>query len=119
MSQSSKAINSRISDACKIARQQKKPNMAALARQFDVPRHRLVARFAGRGTIDERSAPHKTLTDPQETEIIQWMCRLNSTGRPPTLDDIESNANAILRRDAVPARAGNTPSPDKQRQTRR
>jgi hypothetical protein len=40
-------IETRVLKACEAARGQKKPNISTLARQFDVPYHRLRARIHG------------------------------------------------------------------------
>jgi hypothetical protein len=47
-------IEIRVVQACEVAQSQKKPNISALARQFDVPYQRLRARIHGRANLSSR-----------------------------------------------------------------
>lgn len=54
MPKSSEDIESRFYKACEIAKQQEKPNISALAREFGVSSHRLRGRLAGRSPRNGR-----------------------------------------------------------------
>jgi hypothetical protein len=91
-------IETRVLKACEIAQGQKKPNISALARQFDVPYQRLRARIHGRATRSTRPISTKTLDDIQEKALIRWIRQLDSLYTPPTPAMIERTANQILQR---------------------
>lgn len=63
-------IEKQILEACTAAQDQKKPNISALARQFDVPYHRLRAHIHGRATRNTHPILIKTLDDSQEKTLI-------------------------------------------------
>jgi hypothetical protein len=56
MADSYSETEKRILKACEIAQGQKKPNISALSREFDVPYQRLRARILGRATLSSRPA---------------------------------------------------------------
>ena len=94
-------IEKRILEACIAAQGQKKPNISALARQYDVPYYRLRARIHGRATRNTRSISIKTLDNSQEKTLIRWIRQLNNLYCPPTAGIIEQSANQILQRNTT------------------
>lgn len=94
-------IEKRILDACTAAQSQKKQNISALARQFDVPYYRLRARIQGRATRSTRPISTKTLNNVQEKALIRWIRQLDNLYRPPTAGMIEQSANQILQRNTI------------------
>lgn len=100
MSDQYKAIEKRISDACASIRGQKKPNISRLAREFDVPMHRLRARINGRPSRSTRQHPTHALTKAQERAVIQWIRYLDSLHLSPTASMVTDCANTILKQNA-------------------
>jgi hypothetical protein len=100
MPKSPDEIESRIQEAVRKASCQKKPNISALAREFDVPRRRLHERVKGRPPKTAHIACNKALDDQQEKAIIRWIRQLDSLHSPPTPKMIECCANQILQRNA-------------------
>lgn len=91
-------VEKRISEACRLAKDQEKPNIASLSRQFNVPYQQLRARLGGRSSLLSRSTTiKKTLDDYQEKALIRIQ-QLDSLYCPPTPLMIEHSANQILRR---------------------
>ena len=110
MSDSNSDIEKRILQACTAAQGQKKPNISALARQFNVPYQRLRARIHGRANLSSRPISTKILDDIQEKALIRWICQLDSLYTPPTPAMIEYAANQILQRNTendIPCTVGN------------
>ncbi|KKA22239.1 hypothetical protein T310_3734 [Rasamsonia emersonii CBS 393.64] len=101
MPKSPDKIESRIQEALKKASCQKKPNISALAREFDVPRKRLHERFKGRPPRTAKIPRNKVLDDQQEKAIIRWIRQLDSLHSPPTPKMIECCANQILQRNVL------------------
>lgn len=98
MSDDADDIELRILDACNKAASQKKPNIAALAREFAVPVGRLRRRYQGRPSNLDKTPVNKMLDDAQEGAIIRWIRQLDSLYSPPTPKMIEDCANQILQR---------------------
>ncbi|KAJ6001156.1 hypothetical protein N7481_001565 [Penicillium waksmanii] len=93
------AIKMRIQTACSAARVAKNPNIAALARKYDVPMQRLRARYLGRASRSTRHMAYKRLNDEQEASLVGWIRRLDNLHIPPTAGMVVVSANALLRRD--------------------
>jgi hypothetical protein len=96
-----KALSSaedRILEACEAAKRVKKPNISALAREFDVSYYQLRNRIHGRIARNSRTPTHKTLDNSQEKAVIRWIRLLDNLHAPPTIRMIEQCANQILRR---------------------
>ncbi|KAJ5994694.1 hypothetical protein N7481_001671 [Penicillium waksmanii] len=91
-------IEERVIAACQKAKTLKKPNFAALSREYCVPVQRLRARAKGRQSKNDRPAPHRRLDDAQEAALFAWINRLDNLGVPPTSGRIEASANAMIRR---------------------
>ena len=98
MDNSYSAIEQRIQTACETARHQKKPNISALARQHEVPVHRLRARFQGRQSRSQRTITTKRLTDLQEAALIRWIDRLDCLHVSPTAGMVAASANAMIQK---------------------
>jgi hypothetical protein len=64
------ATEARIQTACSAARGVKNPNIAVLAREYDVSAHRLRARYKGRASRTTRHMAYKRLDDEQEAVLI-------------------------------------------------
>jgi hypothetical protein len=92
------ATEARIQTACSAARGVKNPNIAALAREYDVSAHRLRARYKGRASRTTRHMAYKRLDDEQEAALIGWIRRLDDLHIPPTAGMVVASANALLRR---------------------
>jgi len=73
MPKSPDKIESQIQEALKKASCQKKPNISALAQEFDVPHRRLHEHFKGRPSRTAKIPRNKVLDDQQEKAIICWI----------------------------------------------
>lgn len=97
MPDSYETIESRILEACASIEGQKKPNIARLAREFDVPMQRLRNRLNGRQSRSTRCQPNKGLSEAQERAVIQWIRHLDSFQLSPTASMVTNCANTILK----------------------
>lgn len=125
MDDSYEDIENRIFEAMWKAKRVKRPNMAALAREFCVPVSRLRARFQGTPSKKGNSNAKKTLDDAQEAALGRWIERLDDLNIHPDPPDINEMANLILFRqfesdmhtrisahkDAYDSNADNEPQP--------
>jgi hypothetical protein len=73
-------IEGRIEQACEKLYQCSNPNISAVAREFEVPRSRLQARWNGRQSKQQRPAANKKLTDAQELAVCLYLDRLDAIG---------------------------------------
>jgi hypothetical protein len=87
----------KIKDAYNYYLQYPEQKIAKVAREFDVPYRRLLARVNGQTTLQERSTQNRILTDDQERAIKAWLDDIDLMGIPPTNRMIISCANAILQ----------------------
>jgi hypothetical protein len=71
------------------------PNVAAVAREFQVPVTRLCARWNGRSSKQNLSRPNKRLTDDQELAVCLYLQRLDTIGISARFPMV---TNSILRR---------------------
>jgi hypothetical protein len=106
MPESYKDIEDRISKACDAYNQREKPKIKALAREFDVPYKRLLARINGRQSRSTRPSTNKALDEAQEKALIQWITLLDNSYASPTPSMVEQCANAILSRNGGGATVG-------------
>ncbi|KAJ5400137.1 hypothetical protein N7465_010626 [Penicillium sp. CMV-2018d] len=74
-----------------------KPNISKLAREFDVPYHRLRARIHGRQSHADRAKATRTLDSIQEKALTSWIQTLDSAHISPTPKMIEEAANTMLK----------------------
>jgi len=91
-------IEARISQACAKLHNCEKPNIAAVAREFQVPATRLRARWNGRQSRQDRSGANRRLTDDQELEVCLCLKRLDTIGTSARITVVTSCANFILGR---------------------
>jgi transposase-like protein len=86
-----------LQQAVVVARGQKKANISAIARDFNVSRYTLKARLRGRKTLSQRSPTPNKLTLIQEQVMVLWVFQLNELNVSPTPDMIRDCANRFLR----------------------
>lgn len=91
-------IESRITDAIIELDIRENPNVAAVARQFEVPATRLRSRWKGRKSKTERGGHNKALSEAQESAICQYLENLNGGGPKARYKQLEQAANALLRK---------------------
>ena len=89
-------IEARIEEAIDEMKNEKKTNIAALARKYALPEQRLRARLKGRISRKQRESPNRKLTADQELGLCQYLDRLDELGIPPRYRHISSYANSIL-----------------------
>jgi hypothetical protein len=92
-------IESRIQRALSTSEAHTKPNYAQLARQFDVPYQRLLARSKGRTTLYSRPSGTLKLNTSQNYVLREYIRYLDSLGVPPHIPHVVHCANTILRAD--------------------
>ncbi|KAG0158450.1 hypothetical protein PDIDSM_5964 [Penicillium digitatum] len=98
MSDRTKKMETQIQLAVKAFSQANKPNIAQLAREFDVPYHRLRARIHGRQSYTDRATITRSLNSIQEKALTSWVQSLDSAYTSPTAEMVEGAANAILKK---------------------
>jgi hypothetical protein len=86
-------------DALSTYRASKKPNIAAIARQFGISRHTLYGRIQGRRDRNSAAAPNRKLNPIQEKTLINWILSLNRAFLNPYPELIQDNANRLLGAD--------------------
>ena len=97
MENSYAAIEERISEAIKVAQSQKKPNIHALARGFNMPYSRLYGHFNGQPSWSEHPPTNSALDSYQEKALIHRIQQLDDLYIPPTPKLAEQQANKILQ----------------------
>lgn len=73
-------IASRMSNAIHELNDRENPNVAAVAREFDVPAPRLRNRWKGRKSKVKVGAHKKALSEAQESAICQYLDNLDGAG---------------------------------------
>lgn len=98
MSDQIQTQESQILDAVKVYHTLEKPNIAKLAREFEVPYQRLRARIHGRENKTASASLKKALNPIQEKALRTWIDTLHigNMAIPPSL--VEETANLILHR---------------------
>jgi len=91
-------IEARIQRAIEKMSEEEKPNIAATAREMELPEHRLRARWKGRQSRHARIAPNRKLSQDEELALCQYLNRLDEIGVPARYRQIGSYANEILAR---------------------
>jgi hypothetical protein len=76
--------------------QNQNQKITVLAREFDAPYRRLLARIHGQTSYYDRTPTNMLLTDAQERTVKAWVEQLDTIGTPPTNRMITGCANAIL-----------------------
>lgn len=91
-------IEDQIQNAVNTFKHDKSRKKKELARQFNVPYHRLLNRLNGRPSkLHNRNKEH-TLNKQQEDAVKQWLDQLDKAGQAPTAERLENCANSILNR---------------------
>jgi hypothetical protein len=98
----------RIGKACNALKRFKKPNIAYIARDFDVNEKKLRNRFNGIPSKSKYEGHNKTLTDDQKLSVCHYLNRIDQTGISARPRMLRSVANSILARNHDEP---NTPSP--------
>jgi hypothetical protein len=80
--ESYESIEARIQEAIDDLekRDEEKPNLAAVAREFEVPPQRLRARWNGRRSKCDVPGPNKKLSGDQELAVCLYLDRLDAIG---------------------------------------
>lgn len=73
------------------------PNIAALARKFDVPGHRLSARYHDRGSRSSRDLTNMRLSKDQELALCRYIDTFEKVEIFPRQDMVLNAARSILR----------------------
>ena len=98
MADSYHEVEDRIDDAINALNDAEYPNIARIAREFDVPEQRLRRRFKGVQNKIQCGGRNKKLNEGQELALCHYLDRLDESGvsaRPPML---RGAANSILER---------------------
>ena len=90
-------MENKIQLAVKAFSEATKPNISKLAREFDVPYHRLRARIHGRQSHADRAKATRSLDSIQEKALTSWIQTLDSAHISPTPKMIEEAANRMLK----------------------
>jgi len=92
------SVESRIQEAIAVLLQkgEENPNLAAAAREFNLPPQRLRARWNGRESKEKRVPVNRKLTEEEELAVCQYLDRLDHIGTSARLHMITTCANAIL-----------------------
>lgn len=94
-----KAEESRVLKACEAARAVKKPNLAAISRQFGVSYNVLRQRIRqGRGSCSDRIPNNRALEAAQEEALRYWILHMRDLHMPITPGIVEAWANSALQR---------------------
>lgn len=91
-------IESRITDAILELNKRENPNVAAVARQFEVPIPRLRNRWKGRKSKIESGGHNKALSEAQESALCQYLDNLAGGGPKARYKQLEQAANSLLRK---------------------
>jgi hypothetical protein len=96
MTSSYSKIEDRIRNALEHIDALKNPNIAATARQFDIPEHRLRYRYKFGASRIECGRHNKKLLDTQELAVLHWLNRLDEFGINARPSMVAGVANYIL-----------------------
>jgi len=88
-------IESRIQQAIHKHKGEIKPNIAAMARELDVPIDRLRARFKSRQSR-QRPPPNRKLREDQEERLCDYLTKVDAMGIAPRYCHLNKYANSIL-----------------------
>jgi len=91
-------VENRIQQAIVKLNGEIKPNITAVAREFEVLMHRLRARFQGRQSRQDRPPTNRKLSEDQEEGLCQYLTRLDEIGIAPRYSHLNKYANSILAR---------------------
>jgi len=113
MSNSYCDIEERIEDALYRLGQPEAPPVTAVAREFNVPYQRLLARLHGRPSKSTRPPTNRKLTEEQESALCQYLNALDEIYMSATRKHCYTTANLILAR-AHGSKPGSPPTIGKQ-----
>jgi hypothetical protein len=106
MTKSPEFNESRLNEAVAIATTQKKPNVARIAREFNVSYTTLRDRLKKPRTPAILTPSKKNLLQPyQEKALISWIIQMRNWNLPPTASIIQAWANQALARAGSEKRA--------------
>ena len=91
-------VEIRIASALEAYRTSDKPNIKALAREFDVSYGQLYGRINGRASRNTRPGPNRALDSEQEAALINWITLLDNAHASPTALMVQQCANQIIHR---------------------
>ena len=77
------------------------PNLASLAKSYEIPLERLRARWQGRQSKLDRPGANRKLSEDQEAAVCQYLDRLDMLGTSARLQMVSSCANAILQKSYI------------------
>jgi hypothetical protein len=87
-----------IKNAYQSYLQNQNQKITALAREFDAPYRRLLARIHSQKSYQDRGATNLLLSKAEESAVKAWIEQLDIIGTPPTNRMIIGCANAVLAR---------------------
>ena len=111
MSASYRHIKERIKKAVDDLQTKSKPNIAAIARKFDIPRQRLQYRFKGNPSKIESGKQNKKLSEAQAKAICQFLDHLDSNRPKAWYKQFEQTANSLLKKDHLGKEPATTVGP--------
>ena len=91
-------LEERIKIALSTYHASEKPNLAQIAREFDVPYQTMQRRVRGRGSRIGHKAGKKALDPSQEAALIRWVEVLDQAYSPLTAAHIRSVAIQMIQR---------------------
>ncbi|KAI3222258.1 transcriptional regulator family: Centromere protein B, DNA-binding region [Penicillium roqueforti] len=99
MPKAPKIDESRVIEACEAAQHEKKPNLAKIAREYDIPYEILRGRVRrGRQARNAYIPKNKALDEYQEKALVQWITRMRDLYLPVTPEMLTEWANRALVR---------------------
>ncbi|WVQ77749.1 hypothetical protein IAR50_007439 [Cryptococcus sp. DSM 104548] len=86
-------VEAKVTEALEVASQQENPNIAALAREYDVPIKRLRNRYKSIPSKHDKKPVNKALSDEQEKVLLEWIRRLDGWGYVPTKKTVQESTD--------------------------
>ena len=77
------------------------PNLASLAKSYEIRLERLRAHWQGRQSKLDRPGANRKLSEDQEAVVCQYLDRLDMLGTSARLQMVSSCANAILQKSYI------------------
>ena len=103
-------MESRLAEAIKLMRANPSAKLAAVARDYGVPRHLLRSRAAGHPPKNQVPACNKLFSEPEEAALVRYIDRLDAINLAVTASKITDAANYILSERASSAERGSPPT---------
>ena len=100
-------IEDRIHEAIDTIPRDQKPNIAKLAREFNVPEQRLRQRWKGRLSKQDRIPSNRALSTAQELAVCQYLDQMDQGGLKARRKSVAITANTIFKQN----HSGRTPAP--------